>query len=169
MRGSISPEAWVVALAYLKAESTRRALDTNLLEKTVVLGADTVVVKEGEVIGQPRDQKEALAIIQRLMDGSHVVLTGVALLVPGLPRELFTDAAHVRVGSIDDHAVAAYIESGDWTGKAGAYNLEERLAAWWPIEFEGDPSTIMGLPMRALAPRLRTALGSLHAAAEPAR
>jgi predicted house-cleaning NTP pyrophosphatase (Maf/HAM1 superfamily) len=46
------------------------------------------------------------------------------------------------------------VDSGQWAGKAGAYNLSERLEAGWPIEYEGDPTTIMGLPMRALMARL---------------
>ena len=50
-----------------------------------------------------------------------------------------------------------YVATGEWSGKAGAYNLSERMAAGWPIEYDGDPTTIMGLPMRALLARLEQA------------
>lgn len=63
---------------------------------------------------------------------------------------LFTDTARVRVGRIPIAEIESYVASGQWRGKAGAYNLAERLAAGWPIEYEGDPATIMGLPMRRL-------------------
>jgi len=54
------------------------------------------------------------------------------------------------VGAIDDGRIEAYVWGGDWRGKAGAYNLSERVEAGWPITCEGDPATVMGLPMRRL-------------------
>jgi septum formation protein len=57
----------------------------------------------------------------------------------------------VTWGDVDDDAIDEYVASGQWRGKAGGYNLEERLEAGWPIECEGDPTTVMGLPMRRLA------------------
>jgi predicted house-cleaning NTP pyrophosphatase (Maf/HAM1 superfamily) len=60
----------------------------------------------------------------------------------------------VRVGHIPDLEIEWYLASGQWRGKAGAYNLSERLTAGWPIEYDGDPGTIMGLPMRKLTGRL---------------
>lgn len=167
--GVATPRAWVAALAHLKANATRRALPPDVAERSVVLGADTVVVKDGEIIGQPTDEAHARAILERLRGGSHTVLTGVALLAPRAPREIFADEAGVRVGRIEDGAIAQYIGSGAWAGKAGAYNLEERLDAGWPIEHEGDPTTVMGLPMRALTPRLRSALALLVTGAAVAR
>jgi septum formation protein len=68
---------------------------------------------------------------------------------------MFTDRATVRLGRIAPPEIDGYVASGQWRGKAGAYNLAERLEAGWPITYEGDPGTIMGLPMRRLAPLLR--------------
>lgn len=154
--GLVAPESWVVALAYFKAAAAAARLPAG--EDRLVLGADTVCVKDGELIGQPRDAADAERIIRRLQDGSHEVLTGVAILYVvsgGRPeRELFIDRARVRVGHIGDEAIRAYVASGDWRGKAGAYNLRERQEAGWPIDYEGDPTTVMGLPMRALMARL---------------
>jgi septum formation protein len=61
----------------------------------------------------------------------------------------------VTVGPIPETEITAYLDSGQWRGKAGAYNLAERLQAGWPISVEGDPGTVMGLPMVRLAERLR--------------
>ncbi len=159
VKGSVTPEQWVAALAHLKARGGAGLLGARALEG-IVLGSDTVVVKHERVIGQPLDEEEARRIIESLQRGEHTVMTGVALLFPRGRRLLFTDTAHVRVGDIGEQAIASYVASGDWRGKAGAYNLEERLAAGWPIEYQGDPGTIMGLPMRRLAPVLREALAT---------
>lgn len=148
--GKVPPEHWVAALAYLKA-----AAGVPLSNHLPVLGADTVCVKHGQIIGQPSDADDARRILRLLENGSHHVITGVALVWPGSSRrEIFTDRAEVHVGDIGDDRIEDYIKSGQWQGKAGAYNLAERLEAGWPIRCDGDPTTVMGLPMRALLPRL---------------
>lgn len=150
---SVTPEAWVCALAYLKARAGAERLGAGDAG-VVVLGADTIVVKNGRVLGQPRDRAHAGEMIRTLRNGRHEVVTGVALVGPGSPTErmIFADTAKVEVGSIPDDAIERYLDSGDWRGKAGAYNLAERQAAGWPIAVEGDPATVMGLPIRRLAP-----------------
>lgn len=151
--GSTSARAWVAALAYLKAEAARlSARDAGRrLDGVTILGADTVVVCDDTLIGKPRDARDARAIIKRLEGRPHEVLTGVAL-VDGASgsRRLLVDAATVNVGTIGDGAIDAYIASGRWAGKAGAYNLDEQVRAGWPIAWRGDPGTVMGLPMRSL-------------------
>lgn len=150
--GPVSPAAWTAALAYLKAAAGRAALPPG--DRATVLGADTIVVKDGAIIGQPSDRAHAEAIIRALRGGSHTVMTGVALLGDG-DRCIFVDASAVTVGHIADEEIERYLDSGGWRGKAGAYNLAERLDAGWPITYSGDPATVMGLPMRRLGPLLR--------------
>ncbi len=147
----ISPLAWVTALAYLKA---RAAADTAP-SRTIILGADTVVIKNNIIIGQPRSDAHARQIIQTLRNGTHTVATGVAILTPNAPRLLFVDTATVTVGNITDSQINDYLATGTHQGKAGAYNLAERQAAGWPLICNGDPATVMGLPMIKLAPILR--------------
>ncbi len=160
------PEHWVAALAHLKAMAGVRQLEVEngSARGGLVIGADTIVVKEGEIIGQPRDREHAGSIIRRLASGEHRVITGVALIEPGrtpgveLRRLLLVDAANVRIGKLDRDSLDAYLESDDWRGKAGAYNLSERIQGGWPISFDGDPATIMGLPIRRLTPLLHRRL-----------
>lgn len=152
--GDAPARVWVAALAYLKAASALRAMSPERAADAVILGADTLVVKDGRMIGKPVDGADARRILQRLSAGSHEVLTGAALVSVESGREIFVDATRVRVGALAEDVIEDYVESGGWQGKAGAYNLAERLDAGWPIEFEGDPGTIMGLPMRRLSPRL---------------
>ncbi|TVQ63262.1 MAG: Maf-like protein [Phycisphaerales bacterium] len=157
--GVVSPSSWVAALAYLKASAGVAGLG-DAGEATVVLGADTVCVVEGRLVGQPRDAAAAEATLRSLIAASagggwHEVLTGVALVCAETGRrELFVDRAEVRFGDPGEDELRAYVASGEWAGKAGAYNLGERLEAGWPIEYEGDPTTIMGLPMGRLRAKL---------------
>lgn len=150
---NVVPSEWTISLAFLKARAARERLSPPERSEGVVLGADTVVVKHASIIGQPRDADHARQIIRTLRNGSHEVLTGCCLLWPDGRRDLFFDRAAVRVGELPDTVIDEYIASDNWRGKAGAYNLVERIDAGWPITYEGDPATVMGLPMRKLASR----------------
>jgi septum formation protein len=152
---SVPPAFWVAGLAYLKAARVALTIADELEPGATVLGADTVVVKDGRIIGQPKDAQHARETILTLARGSHDVLTGVALLSTGRPRTLLVDTARVEVGEIPAREIDEYVDSGEWRGKAGAYNLADRQAAGWPVRTTGDPGTVMGLPMRRLGPALR--------------
>lgn len=152
--GRVAPENWVAALAYLKARAVAESLDSDAVG-SVVLGADTVCVQEGEIIGQPADRAAAERTIRLFENAEHDVMTGVAMVDEhNVIVDLFVDRARVRVGSIGDAAIEAYLDTELWRGKAGAYNLFERIDAGWPIEYSGDGTTIVGLPMAALGLRL---------------
>lgn len=152
--GRVTPENWVAALAYLKARAVADSLDDDAVGM-VVLGADTVCVQDGEIIGQPADRAEAERTIRLFENAEHDVMTGVAMVDEHkVIVDLFVDRARVRVGTIGDDEIEAYLETEMWRGKAGAYNLFERIDAGWPIEFSGDGTTIVGLPMTALGRRL---------------
>ncbi|MCC6678473.1 MAG: septum formation protein Maf [Phycisphaerales bacterium] len=151
--GRVTPPQWVAALAYLKAAAGLAQLPATARDEAppIVLGADTACVQGDRLIGTPRNADEAREMIRALRDGAHDVITGVALIEPASGRRLlFADTARVEVGHLSDAQIEEYILSGDWRGKAGAYNLSERLAAGWPIRYTGDPATVMGLPVRRL-------------------
>lgn len=157
--GDVSPENWVASLAYLKARNVADKLQTASGGKTMrgtVIGADTVCVSDDQILGQPHDADDARRMLRWLCDAEHQTITGVCLLsLSSGERQMFVDRTIVRIGDVSDALIEHYMASGDWRGKAGAYNLSERIAAGWPIEVEGDPATVMGLPMR----RLTTMLG----------
>ncbi|MBL8745820.1 MAG: Maf family protein [Phycisphaerae bacterium] len=157
------PHQWTAALALLKGRAAVEQVGARAAH-AVVLAADTIVVKDGLVLGQPMTEDEATRTLKTLESGTHMVMTGVSI-VGGGRTVLFTDEASVRVGVIGDERIAAYVASGGWRGKAGAYNLFERLADGWPISYSGDPTTIMGLPMERLGPILRRMLDPTSEAA----
>lgn len=142
---AVPPSHWVAALAYLKA----RAGAEQLHPDDLVLGADTVVVQAGRIMGQPRDRAHASDMIRSLRNAEHQVVTGVAMIQAGA-RLIFADTADVTVGEVSDQSIEAYLDTGAWRGKAGGYNLAERQQAGWPIHVNGDPTTVMGLPMNIL-------------------
>lgn len=149
--GRVTPAQWVAALAYLKAAAGRAQLEPREDDEPLVLGADTACVIGDRLIGTPRDADEARDMLRSLREGEHDVVTGVALIEPRTGRRLlFADTARVQVGALSEAQIEEYIRSGQWQGKAGAYNLSERIAAGWPIRYTGDPATIMGLPMQRL-------------------
>lgn len=153
----VAPEQWVAALAYFKAASAVPAVPRDAPDASLILGADTVVELDGSIIGQPPSRDEARRIIAALASRVHDVITGVALLNPATGRStLLTDRAVVTVGQIPEAEIDAYLDTGQWQGKAGGYNLAERQAAGWPIDVQGDPATVMGLPIRTLLAYFRT-------------
>jgi len=152
--GDVSIEQWTLALAYFKAKAGAIRLEADG-NAGVVLGADTLVEYHGEIIGQPRDRSHAREILNQLENDVHHVITGVAMVDLQTGRRSFLcDTARVNVGEIDVEEIDEYLRTDQWKGKAGAYNLEDRIDAGWPIQYEGDPGTIMGLPVKRLIPHL---------------
>lgn len=160
----VSAAEWVTALAHLKAAAgveLARGADMPRL----VLGADTTCVQGTTFLGTPATPEEAESMLRAFVNTAHEVVTGVALIdtVTGR-RWLYSDSALVRWGQVSDEQIRAYVASGQWQGKAGAYNLRERLDAGWKIEYDGDPTTIMGLPMKLLTRELPRIAAELNAA-----
>lgn len=159
---SVTPHEWVTALAMLKAwrvaDLVRNVGDrraawfdpwSSFGTQGTVLGADTMCVKDGEPMGQPRDAADARRMLLALRNAEHETITGVCLISLATGRRFaFCDRAIVRIGAVTDAQIDQYVSSGEWRGKAGAYNLSERIEAGWPVECVGDPTTVMGLPMK---------------------
>ena len=153
--GDVSTAHWVAALAYLKGRWVADALLHAGEQRGTILAADTVCVHDERILGQPASAGEARRMLVALRDETHETITGVCLIsLADSRRWLLVDRATVRYGHVSDREIDRYVRSGEWRGKAGAYNLQDRLSAGWPLECEGDPATVMGLPMRRLGPWL---------------
>ncbi len=114
----------------------------------LVIGADTIVVIGGEILGKPRDAAEAAVMLRRLAGRDHEVFTAVAAawrgtMVSGTNRT----AVHVR--RLDDAAIAAYVATGEPLDKAGAYGIQG-FGAVLVERIEGDYFTVMGLGLGLL-------------------
>lgn len=146
------PELYVVRLALAKAQAVAATADAAGLP---VLGADTAVVIDGTILGKPRDAADAGGMLARLAGRCHAVYTGVALLSADSELQLTRlSVSHVRMRSMSAAEIAAYWASGEPVGKAGAYAIQGRAAAF--IEsLEGSFSGVMGLPLFETAELLR--------------
>jgi septum formation protein len=120
-------------------------LEVVAVPGAVVLGADTEVVLDGEVFGKPRDEAHAADMLRRLSGRNHEVLTAVSLVSAGREAQVASNS-QVRVAALSDADIAAYLASGEWQGKAGAYAIQGRFEAH--IEhLSGSFSGVMGLPL----------------------
>jgi septum formation protein len=120
-----------------------------------VLAADTEVILGDEVFGKPADAEDAACMLRRLSGRTHRVATVVWLLSAGSEASA-TSLSEVRFSSLDEPLLAAYLASGEWRGKAGAYAIQGRAAAF--IEhLSGSYSGVMGLPLHETARLLRLA------------
>ena len=143
----VLPRAWVTALAWFKA----RSVMLKGVGPGTILGADTVCELDGKIIGKPAHRADAGEMIRRFRNRSHQVMTGVCLVASdGSERFIFSDTATVTLGDLKDEAIESYLDTNAWQGKAGGYNLLDRFADGWPLEWDGDDHTITGLPMRRL-------------------
>ena len=154
-----TPQQWVLDMALLKAlDVVPRVSSHKDFEAGTVLAADTVCVHRGEILGQPADAAHAYTMLTGLCDSVHRTISGVCLIrLADGHRMLFVDEAEVYIGKLSDAEIREYVESGQWQGKAGGYNLTERIDAGWPIRCKGDPTTVMGLPMQRLGSLLNGA------------
>lgn len=119
----------------------------------VVLGADTEVVLGDRVFGKPAEAGEAAQMLRALSGRTHTVISTVWLV--SADRELrATSESQVTFADLDDAWLAAYLECGEWRGKAGAYGIQGRAAAF-VSHLAGSHSGVMGLPMHETALLLR--------------
>lgn len=152
--GVMGVNVWVQSLAVLKVQHLIRCCDKDALVGTI-LGADTVCVVDDGILGQPQTVDEAETMLKTMVNRSHDVYTGWCLAsIDGLSMDCGYEQSIVEMGSITDEEIEKYLSSERWKGKAGGYNLSERVNAGWPISCIGDPTTVMGLPMNRLKQEL---------------
>jgi septum formation protein len=126
----------------------------------VVIGADTAVVHEGQILGKPAHPEEARSMLRRLQGQIHEVFTGVAVAWEGEVRSLL-DITEVEMLAMTEEEISDYVDTGEPMDKAGAYALQGR-GGMFVATISGSPSTVVGLPIH-LVPRLLAQSGTtLH-------
>ena len=148
-----SPEAFVLRMAHEKADRARQGGP----DRCLVLGCDTVVVVGDRVLGKPRDRAEGRKMLRSLMGRTHLVLSGVAMLL--LPEEHWAvgvSQTRVTFQAIPSAALEAYLDTEEYRDKAGAYALQG-IGGVFVERVEGSPSNVVGLPVRLFARLAREA------------
>lgn len=136
--------SYVKRLALTKAQTVARRVTEGL-----ILGADTTVLVDGEMLGQPADDEDARRMLKLLSGKWHEVLTGVALIQLGEAAPVLVDheATRVRFAEMSAEEIDWYVSTGEPRGKAGAYGIQGH-AALFVEEIAGDYFNIVGLPVR---------------------
>ncbi|MCH8289528.1 septum formation inhibitor Maf [Candidatus Poribacteria bacterium] len=155
-----SPTRAVQELALMKASTVAEGLDSGL-----VIGADTVVVIDGKVIGKPDSDQHAIEILTRLSGNHHEVITGVALIhlstsasqakrKPQSQEVTWAERTTVYFRKLRYSEIIEYVRSGEASDKAGAYGIQGRAAAF-VTRIEGCYFNVVGLPVASLVENLR--------------
>lgn len=144
--GAASPGTLVESLSLSKALDVSGRHPDALL-----LGADTVVVLDGRILGKPVDGEEAASMLRSLSGRTHRVYSGIALVHAPSGRKVTSHSiTDVTFAAIDDVEIAGYVASGSPLDKAGAYGIQDDAGAWFIEGIHGDYHTVVGLPLRRL-------------------
>ena len=148
-----SPEDYVVRVARAKAAHGTNLVSERHIIPRPLLAADTTIDLDGEIIGKPRDEADAAAILMRLSGRSHRVLTAIAV-ANGPRTEHQLNISTVRFRDLSEEEIRRYAISGEPLDKAGAYAMQGH-AAMFVAEIQGSHSGIVGLPLCETALLLR--------------
>ncbi|MGZ7094732.1 MAG: Maf family protein [Candidatus Angelobacter sp.] len=147
---SEAPGAYALRLAREKAEAV-----AVQYPQSYVLGADTIVVVDGEVLGKPKDQGDAVRMLWRLSGRGHEVTTAVSVVAPGTLAETRASTTKVYFRELAEDEIQRYVAGGEPMDKAGAYAIQGG-ASRWADRIEGEFSNVVGLPLSLVTDMLRT-------------
>lgn len=128
-----------------------RAVSDRLADPSaLVIGGDTVIVHEGDVIGKPADAVEAASFMRRLSGSAHEVLGGLAVVQFGGEERTAATATKVRFRGLSEEQIALYVATGEWEERSGAYAIQQG-GSILVESIEGDYLNIIGLSVNDLA------------------
>jgi septum formation protein len=140
MKGE-SPMDYVSRLALEKARAVKHDCPAS---DVLVLGSDTAVIVDGEILGKPDDKQHALTMLRKLSGKTHCVLTSVAVI--GQQELCVVNDNRVTFEKTSEQDLQWYLSTGEWEGKAGGYAIQGK-AAMFISRLEGSFSGVMGLPL----------------------
>lgn len=132
------------------AEVAGREMEKDSL---LVIGADTIVVYEGKILGKPGDKEDAVRMLTMLQGKEHSVYTGVALL-SGEQEIVFAEETWVQMCPMTPEEIAWYVNTGEPMDKAGAYGIQG-LCARFVRQIQGDYNNVVGLPVGRIYQELK--------------
>jgi septum formation protein len=144
------PNEFAARLAREKAQ----AVATHYPQR-YILGADTIVVVDGEVLGKPKDHADATRMLRLLSGRGHEVTTAVSLIAPDMLAETRACTTKVYFRELTEEEIRQYVAGGEPMDKAGAYAIQGG-ASRWTDRIEGELSNVVGLPLSLVTDMLRT-------------
>ncbi|MGN0495272.1 MAG: Maf family protein [Lachnospiraceae bacterium] len=153
-----NPSEIVENLAFIKANDVYNDIKGNYKNQDfLVIGADTIVYYDGDILGKPEDEKEAFDMLKMLSDRTHQVYTGIAVILKQHGEKqtyLLHEKTDVTFYPINDYEIREYIKTGDPLDKAGAYGIQGSFAVHVK-EIHGDYNNVVGLPIAKLYQALK--------------
>ncbi|MGE4241053.1 Maf family protein [Ramlibacter sp.] len=141
-----SPATYVQRVTRLKLDAALDRLKRRKLPRAPILCSDTTVARGRAIYGKPADEKDAARMLGELSGATHRVLTAVAIQRPGGARREALSISRVTFAALTPAKIRAYVASGEPMGKAGAYAVQGRAAAFI-ARIDGSFTGIMGLPL----------------------
>ena len=143
---SLSPDELVKRLSLIKAAAVKEELSAKGSDgDPAVIGADTVVFHNGEILGKPKDEEDAFRMLKSLSGDTHSVYTGVTILL-GDETITFANETKVVFDTISDEEIKRYIASKEPMDKAGAYGIQG-LGGAFVTSIEGEYANVVGFPI----------------------
>jgi len=145
-----NPQKLVKTLALTKAQEVARRTKSGL-----IIGADTIVVLKGKILGKPKDEEEAKSMLRKLSGRTHEVLTGLAVIhAPSGKTKVDFVRTKVKFRKLFEQEIAGYVAEDKPFDKAGAYAIQEK-AGLFVEKIDGCYFNVVGLPLAKLAEMLR--------------
>lgn len=144
---SMKPEEFAETTALRKAQHSAGKFSNSL-----IIGSDTIVVHHNQILGKPSNEEQATAMLTRLSDDSHTVITGVALLKTGSKGEIvdktvFNEQTIVTFSLLNSKEIQDYINTGSPMDKAGAYGIQDDWGSVFVSGIKGDYYNVVGFPL----------------------
>lgn len=151
---SANPVEVVQELAQQKARDVAEVAGREIAKDSLlVIGADTIVVYEGKILGKPEDKEDAVRMLTMLQGKEHSVYTGVALL-SGEQEIVFAEETRVQMCPMTPEEILWYVNTGEPMDKAGAYGIQG-LCARFIRQIQGDYNNVVGLPVGRIYQELK--------------
>lgn len=153
-----TPNVIAENLAFTKANDIYQQLKKEKKDNFIVIGADTIVHYNNDILGKPEDEQEAYDMLSMLSDRTHQVYTGVCIIYKGESGkqvEIFSERTNVTFYPITSYEIKNYIETGDPLDKAGSYGIQGPFAIHIR-EIKGDYNNVVGLPIAKLYQTLKS-------------
>ena len=135
-------------LAYIKAKE----IFNKTSEDRIVIGSDSMVIKDGKIYGKPKDEEDAIKVLNELKNSSHQVITSLCVMIQDkgqFKQYLDYDLAEVYIKDMTEYEIQKWVDEGEPLDKAGGYAIQSEFCVYVD-KIEGNYTTVVGLPMHKL-------------------
>lgn len=151
-----TPEEFVKELSRIKSKAVMDLMN-GIDENTLIIGADTIVVYDGKILGKPKDEEDAFSMLKMLSDNEHEVITGVTLLSKKngeIDMDTFYEKTKVFTYEMSDSEIKEYIATKEPMDKAGSYGIQG-IGGKFIKKIEGDYNNVVGLPVSRIYQKIK--------------